>query len=643
MAEEDIIYGKNRHFFGGIEPSNMRKFKVAYKNGANEITAELPTDTVVNGQTLCTVAGAVICRSTERYPVDEFDGEIIANITRSTTIRDTAVETGIGYYYAAFPYTTQGVYARSAVNRATINIPDPVISFIAQSQYDFDTETPSIKLTVKLPESASGAVIRKSQNGFPVSETDGDECVTMTESGTYIDTDVVLYDTYYYSVFTYLENGLFNRDLSHGVSIVSRTYNYLFGYDLELDNEDPLTRVTYPEGLDNSKYSPAFMDYENDSFNYGDWPDTAGTYFMPKPCMLTWGGTVDHYLDQNDYTKKDDGAHTSSVDNPAFEGNAMMEWPKIYTHREVVDGVYKFRCSDIPQGDGWKCWCNYGVAYVNKNYYLDTEVDNFYTSIYTGARYNDTGYLRSISGLAPYKGETFTTTRGKAICDSKYSTITGYSYLSWDIDLLADHMLINDLLVMMAKTTDCQTAYGNGVGNSKSRINNGTLNDKGLFWGSNEWDKGVKVFGIENFWGNYSHFVAGFMCKSATAYVQALKINTSDIYQASASTLRADFGETSRALSIRPSFTGTNGGYISEMQYIAFGLLPCGASGASNKYECDTMKWSTGSSVTYFSIGGINANTFQNGPFHLQNVASNEVPSDTGAFLSYRAMKEETR
>lgn len=33
MAEEDLIFGKNRHFFGGIEPSNMRKFTASYHSG----------------------------------------------------------------------------------------------------------------------------------------------------------------------------------------------------------------------------------------------------------------------------------------------------------------------------------------------------------------------------------------------------------------------------------------------------------------------------------------------------------------------------------------------------------------------------------------------------------------------------------
>ena len=33
MAEEDILFGKKRHLFGGIEPSNMKKFEVYYRDG----------------------------------------------------------------------------------------------------------------------------------------------------------------------------------------------------------------------------------------------------------------------------------------------------------------------------------------------------------------------------------------------------------------------------------------------------------------------------------------------------------------------------------------------------------------------------------------------------------------------------------
>ena len=52
MAEEDLIFGKNRHFFGGIEPSNMKVFNVTIPGGiygklGPSVVATLPDDTVV--------------------------------------------------------------------------------------------------------------------------------------------------------------------------------------------------------------------------------------------------------------------------------------------------------------------------------------------------------------------------------------------------------------------------------------------------------------------------------------------------------------------------------------------------------------------------------------------------------------------
>lgn len=44
MAEEDLIFGKNRHFFGGIEPSNMQNFTAVIEGEHVKITARfLPT------------------------------------------------------------------------------------------------------------------------------------------------------------------------------------------------------------------------------------------------------------------------------------------------------------------------------------------------------------------------------------------------------------------------------------------------------------------------------------------------------------------------------------------------------------------------------------------------------------------------
>ena len=132
MAEEDLLFGKNRHFFGGIEPSNMRAFNAssnyvpATSTARIKLAGQLPLDTVVEGQTLCTVAGVIIRRDTTDYPENEFSGTAVADVKPNFaladpyefTIYDANVTIGTTYFYSAFPYTKQGVFNRNQANRA---------------------------------------------------------------------------------------------------------------------------------------------------------------------------------------------------------------------------------------------------------------------------------------------------------------------------------------------------------------------------------------------------------------------------------------------------------------------------------------------------------------------------------------------
>ena len=90
----------------------------------------------------------------------------------------------------------------------------------------------------------------------------------------------------------------------------------------------------------------------------------------------------------------------------------------------------------------------------------------------------------------------------------------------WYTEVLADRMLINDLLTMMFRSTDLQATAGYGVCNASSAIKPGTMNTKGLFWGSNDKTSGVKVFGMENYWGNIFRRIAGWCISGGTQKVK---------------------------------------------------------------------------------------------------------------------------
>ena len=330
--------------------------------------------------------------------------------------------------------------------------------------------------------------------------------------------------------------------------------------------------------------------------------------------MLTYAGVVDHYLNPNDYTKKTDGT-ASSVTSTAFGGNAMMEWPKIWVKRWTEGNVYKFRCCDIQMDEDYECWCNY-----DRN---NNEIDHFYTPIYFGS--NVSNRMRSISGQA----NSVSTTADTEI------TLAKANGADWYTEVLADRLLIQDLLVMMGKTTECQTAFGHGrcKSNNTSAIGQGTMNTKGLFWGSTNQTDGVKVFGMENWWGNLWRRTAGWIVVNG---IQKVKItrNTKD-----GSTV-TDYNTTGNGyISISGATpTGTSGGYISGMKTEKFGRIPYQASGSASTYEADGL-WFNNSGTFYALVGGYWADDLVVGPFgaNLSNAASSSN-SSYGAALSCKPL-----
>lgn len=523
MAEEDLIFGKNRHFFGGIEPSNMITFEavsnydVSTQKPKIRITAELPKDTVIEGQTLCTVAGAVIRRSTTDYPKDEFSGDLVADITANGNIVDEDVVLGTTYYYAAFPYTKQGVYNRNPANHA---------------------------------------------------------------------------------------------------SAEAATYLYLYGYDLVKATQGQDERVTYPSDVDNKDFEPAYMDFAESVFHYGSWPSTPGEKFMPRPCMLAFNGTVQEYLDPDDYTKTSDG-QTSHVTDDGYGGNAMMEWPKIYVKRWFSDGVYHFRCSDIPVDENYDCWSNY-----DKN---NNPIEHFYTPIYFGSSIS--GRLRSLSGKSNY-------VNNNAQSEINLAKANGEG---WYTEFLADRLLIQDLLVMMAKSTDTQGKYGYGrcrTGNT-SAIGQGTMNTKGLFWGDDDQTSGVKVFGMENWWGNIWRRIAGWINANGT---QKIKVTWGTHDGSEATEFNLDGTGYLDVDGATPG--GTSGGYINNTVDLKFGRIPCTASGSATTFEGDGM-WFNTTQVNYAFVGGSWTNALSVGAFcvTLNNLAS-DANASIGAALSCKPLAQ---
>lgn len=360
------------------------------------------------------------------------------------------------------------------------------------------------------------------------------------------------------------------------VSVTATFREYLYGFDLTIADSNPATRVTYPSDVENSGFAKAVMNFGG-AFSYGSWPSTPGEKFMPRPCMLRFNGTVDYYLNPNDYTKKADGT-TSDVANMNYGGNAMMEWPKIYVKRWESNGVYHFRCSDMKVDSDYECWSNY-----DKN---NKEIPHFYTPIFFGSK-DGSNRLRSISGQSNFVSNTAQT-------EVTYAKNNGADI--WYTEVLSDRELVNDLLTMMFKSTDLQATAGYGVCSASAAIAPGSMNTKGLFWGAGDKTSGVKVFGMENWWGNIFRRIAGWCISGGTQKVKLTR-GTKD------GTTVGDYNFDGNGYKTISGVNLTRSGYISKMKTESFGRFPMEANGSTTTFEADQV-WADSGNGYYAFVGG---------------------------------------
>lgn len=264
MAEEDIVFGKNRHLFGGIEPSNMKSLSVMQEIVNNQVQVkliyELPNDTTISGQTLCTVAGAVIRRQLNERPKDEFDGELIGIVTTSGELIDATAEVDNVYYYQAFPYTTQGVYNRNPLNAIRADItpaatPEDLWMFSILPYSDSTSGLPSTILSVGVPNDSlvdgetvvriAGVMIRRKTDGYPVDWNDGELIfdakvpphVPGTTFGWNDSAGIVGNTTYYYQAFPYSDQGVYNTNAANRRVVTTPPRRPAILYKMELASE----------------------------------------------------------------------------------------------------------------------------------------------------------------------------------------------------------------------------------------------------------------------------------------------------------------------------------------------------------------------------------------------------------------------
>ena len=507
---ELYAYGKMFGYGSGISPSNMTIFRAIGVSNGIKLYICGPEDSVVNRQTLCTVAGVKVVRSTTTYPKTPGDGTLILDLKREDLKK-----------YASDPY---------------------------------------------------------------------------------LDTNVAQGTTYYYSAFPYSDNGVFNYSEKNRCDNGSKNYE-LYGYDEDQSDSNPLTRITYPQDVDNYGFTNISMDLSTGAMNLNSWKDAFFVKYT-RPVMLKSNGDVDYELDHNDQTLKKGTTEASDISNASYDGNAMVEFPKMYFKRWTdSNNVKHVRVCNVKLDDDYKCY---------QHMYNGKELDVIYLPMFEGSYINKT--VRSIAGQTPMNTNT-----GETELIGIQANGAG-----WIFDDFMNKQMIKDLLFLMARSSDAQSKFGNGHKSggtaAGSLFKTGTIKDKGMFYGTSG-NVAVKVFWLENYYGDRWDRTDGIMYNNGHVIVKPYPPynTTGEGY--------FDTGIT---------ITGTSGGYIKTTKMTEYGDIPTVCSGSSSTYIPDGC-WFNNSGLRFGLWGGDCNDDLLVGPAAL--ALGSELSNSDWAFgpsLSYK-------
>lgn len=387
--------------------------------------------------------------------------------------------------------------------------------------------------------------------------------------------------------------------------------NFYTVYGFRVDATKSTANVSYQvlyngDKVENYDYTPGYMNFTTDTWIWGSW--TGEEFFMPKPVLIKQDYSEKIYLNPDNLSLDEDGNDVSSELTGATDGyNAMMEWgrngKKIWYKLvpDTDDATFTCFICDKQLDSGFKAWSFYDAN--------NTLGDHFYTSIYNGSTVSNV--LRSLSGKTPNN----TTAGATQITQAKANNKNSETY-AWYIDVFADRILINLLMILVIKSTNSDViGYGNYTGGSSASnlLSTGQGNTKGMFYGKQS-NAVCKVFGMENWFANCWRRMAGLILNSG-AQLYKLTYGTAD--GSSAAGYREDDNAPSNYLNAGKNIaTNLSSSYIMKESALSNGALVASAFGGANgTYYSDACWSSTG--VKYARVGGACSNGSACGAFAL--------------------------
>ena len=377
-----------------------------------------------------------------------------------------------------------------------------------------------------------------------------------------------------------------NTEINELTNKVNKYHSKVMTVVIDQSNSNPSTCITYAD--DALSMTPGSSEWDS--------------FFGHYPCLFKDGVEVGK-LNPNNFAQFEDGTDADITSGDA--GDVMIAFPKLGYKISTSGDTVTVSMTDNPNAEGY-CY----LAHTRGT----TVKDKFYLGAYKG--YTLDSKLRSLSGKTP----TVSTTIGDF---RTYAQANGSGY-----DQSAFNQLVfrQCMYLLKYKNLDSQTALGYGyVNDNSASISTGGTNAKDMDYGETTGKLQMKLFGLEDFWGNVHEFIDGIFSDSSRNILTATE-NFND----------TGSGYTNQGASGFSSDTSgfiETGGYMSKVQGTSEkGFVVKEQNGSETTYYSDYVGMFA-SRLAYFGGNwscGSHGGAFS---FYVSHSASH-----TGSFISSRLM-----
>lgn len=362
--------------------------------------------------------------------------------------------------------------------------------------------------------------------------------------------------TYYFALFPYSDKKVVNQNEFNRLAATPQPYK-IMTVEIDLLNGNPSTCCTYTDDA---------VDMESGDTS---WDEFFGHY----PVLFKNGQEVGK-LNPNNFAQFEDG---STVDISSGDaGDVMIAFPRRGVRINIVDNILTVSMTDDPDNPDFKYYAHSRG---------EERKEKFYLGAYQG--YLLSLKLRSLSGKLPNNKFSIGAFRTYAQANG-----TGYEQSGFY------QLIFRQVMYLLKyKNLNSQSAVGSGFTGwtiSNEPSNTGTTNSLGMDYRETSGIKHVKLFGIEDFWGNLQEWIDGIVLKEKDSSTITLLTTTTGFNNSG-----TDYEiETEMADSVgymrKPKGTTETGFVINE------------TGGSTTTYFCDCAKVRCYDSTTNYvaSFGG---------------------------------------